>query len=133
MPDLYDQLNQKLDAEEPAPGAVPFDQLSAKLDAHDPPAGITTMDIMELEADQRSVMLMIMRDPNKVDGVPLIAIEQRFAERMADLAGTLRELITGGWLIELGEEPNLRDRVHLRTRRGSAGSGLWSALSDRAL
>ena len=133
MPDLYARLSQKLETDEPASGATTYDRLSAKLDAEEPAAGITPMDIMDLESDQRSVMLMVMRDPNKVDGVPRASIEQRFRERMADLEGTLRALITSGWLVELGEAPGLRYRVNLRPRRGSTGAGLWSILSDRTL
>lgn len=133
MPDLYARLSQRLETEEPASGATTYDRLSAKLDAEEPAAGITPMDIMDLESDQRSIMLMVMRDPNKVDGVPRTSIEQRFMERMADFEGTLRALITSGWLVELGEAPGQRYRVNLRPRRGSAGAGLWSVLSDRTL
>lgn len=132
MPDLYDRLNQRLDSDEPASGAASFDRLSDKIGADEPSAGITPMDLMDMETDQRSVMLMLLRDPDKVNGVPRAAIEQRFLDRMPDLDATLRTLISHGWLIELGEAPALRYRVNLRARRG-AGAGLWSALSDRTL
>jgi hypothetical protein len=100
------------------------------MEPDEPGPGITTMDIMDLEADQRSVMLMLLRDQNKVDGVPREAIEQRFLERMPDLDGTIRILMQHGWLIELGEWPAVRYRVNLRARRGHGGLGLWSFLSD---
>jgi hypothetical protein len=131
MPDLYDRLNQKLDAEPSAGENVPFEQLNERVESREPPAGITTMDLLELESDQRSVMLMVMRDPNKVDGVPLAAIEQRFLEKMPDLENTLRALTVRGWLIELGEAPTVRYRANLRARRGAGGIGLWAFLTDR--
>jgi hypothetical protein len=133
MPDLYDRLNQKLDAEPSVGESVPFEQLSERIESSEPPTGITTMDILELESDQRSVMLMVMRDPNKVDGVPLAAIEQRFLTQVPDLESTLRALIVRGWLIELGEAPTVRYRANLRARRGAGGIGLWAFLTDRIL
>lgn len=131
MADLYARLSQKLDTDESAVSTAPYDRLSAMLDAEEPAAGITTMDIMDMDADPRAIMLMVLRDPNRVDGVPLAAIEQRFGERIAGLDDTLRMLVSSGWLIELGEAPGQRYRVNLRARRGNAG--LWSVLNDRML
>jgi hypothetical protein len=133
MPDLYDRLNEKLDADPSAGDRIPFEELNERIEAGDPPTGITTMDILELETDQRSVMLMVMRDPNKVDGVPRDAIEQRLLANVADLEATLRALIVRGWLIELGEAPALRYRANLRARRGASGIGLWAFLTDQVI
>lgn len=131
MADLYARLSQKLDTGDSAGSTAPYDRLSAMLDAEEPAAGITTMDIMDMDADPRAIMLMVLRDPNRVDGVPRAAIEQRFGERISGLADTLRTLVSSGWLIELGEAPGQRYRVNFRTRRGNAG--LWSVLNDRML
>ena len=131
MADLYARLSQKLDTDESAVSTAPYDRLSAMLDAEEPAAGITTMDIMDMDADPRAIMLMVLRDPNRVDGVPRAAIEQRFGERISGLDDTLRTLVSSGWLIELGEAPGQRYRVNFRTRRGNAG--LWSVLNDRML
>ena len=111
MPDLYDTLFQRMEPEEPG-------------------SGITPMDLMDLDSNQRSVMLMLLRDPNKADGVPREALEQRFLERMPDLYDTLRALSQRGWVIEMGEWPEVRYRANLRARRGHGGLGLWAFLND---
>ena len=131
MPDLYDRLNQKIDVDPSAGDRIPFEDLHERIEATEPPAGLTTMDLLDLESDQRSVMLMVMRDPNKVDGVPRAALDQRLTAQVPDMDATLRALIVRGWLIELGEAPALRYRANLRARRGGGGIGLWAFLTDR--
>lgn len=113
MPGIYDRLNEKLEPEEPA-------------------GGITPMDIVDLEAGERAVMLMLLRDQAGLGGVPLAAIVERFGSR-PNLGETLRALTQRGWLIELGEPPNLRYRVNLRAKRGAGRAGLWAVLSDMSL
>jgi hypothetical protein len=132
MPDLYDRLIEKVEADEPVEVAATLQRLSDKVDAADRATGITTMDIMELESDiERAVMKMVMRDRNTAYGVPRDTIEQYFAERGATAEDALRALTQRGWLVELGEAPALRYRANLRARRVSGGAGLWSTLTDR--
>jgi hypothetical protein len=109
-----------------------FDRLNAKL-VNEQPSGITALDITDLPHEQKQVMLSLLRDQGgALDGVTLDSLTVKFGDKLNDLDATLFELAHKGWLIVLGEAPNLRYRVNLRAKRGSHSSfGLWSVLSDR--
>jgi hypothetical protein len=113
MPGLYDHLNAQLGGDEPS--------------------GLTTLDITELPNDQRQVVLSLLRDQaGSNDGVTRDVLGSKLTDKLNDLDAILIELARNGWVIVLGEAPNLRYRVNLRAKRAStAGFGLWSILSDR--
>lgn len=109
-----------------------FDRINAHV-GKDEPTGITPLDITDLPADQKQIMLSLLRDQGGTgDGVPRDSLNKKFSDKLNTLDATLNELARNGWLIEMGEAPNQRYRVNLRAKRGSGGSfGLWSVLSDR--
>ncbi len=109
-----------------------FDHLSAHVSSDDP-GGITPLDIADLPTDQRQVMLSLLREQaGMTEGVSVEFLNTKFAGKISDINAVLAELVRDGWLIVLGEAPNLHYRVNLRAKRGSNASfGLWSVLSDR--
>ncbi|KXK17843.1 MAG: hypothetical protein UZ15_CFX003002339 [Chloroflexi bacterium OLB15] len=109
-----------------------FDHLSAHVGGDDP-GGITPLDIADLPADQRQVMLSLLREQaGTTDGVAIEFLNTKFAGKITDIESVLEHLVRDGWLIVFGEKPNLHYRVNLRAKRGSNASfGLWSVLSDR--
>jgi hypothetical protein len=109
-----------------------FDRLNAQLGSEEP-AGITPLDITDLPQDQKQLMLTLLRDQGgAVDGVTREALHSKFSDKLGDLDATLAQLARNGWLIVMGEAPNLRYRVNLKAKRGSTGGfGLWSVISDR--
>ncbi|MBW4435615.1 MAG: hypothetical protein KME04_00665 [Pleurocapsa minor GSE-CHR-MK-17-07R] len=113
MPSLFDHINRELN--------------------DDDSKGITPLELAELPADQRQIMLAMLRDQaGQQDGVARAFLIDKWVGRVADVDGTLNQLVHMGLLIMMGETPNERYRVNLRHKRGSnAGFGLWSVLSDR--
>ncbi|MDL1900876.1 hypothetical protein FBR02_08910 [Anaerolineae bacterium CFX9] len=109
-----------------------YDHLSGKV-GDDEPAGITPLDITDLPADQKQVMLSLLRDQaGMTDGVTSDMLRSKLSSRIDDLEKTVNDLSRLGWLIISGEAPNLRYRVNLRAKRASNSVfGLWSILSDR--
>lgn len=109
-----------------------FDQLSAHVGGDDP-GGITPLDIVDLPSEQRQIMLSLLREQaGMAEGVSIEFLNTKFAGKITDIDAVLADLVRDGWLIVLGEKPNLHYRVNLRAKRGSNASfGLWSVLSDR--
>jgi hypothetical protein len=109
-----------------------YDRLNAHVNK-DEPTGITPLDITDLPADQKQILLWLLRDQGGTpDGVTRDSLNAKFSDKLQTLDETLTELSRKGWLIEMGEPPNQRYRINLRAKRGSGGSfGLWSVLSDR--
>jgi len=110
-----------------------FDAISARLD-DDEPSGITPLDLTDLPAEQKTLMLTLLRDQaGSVQGVTDDALRAKVAARVEDFDAVLAELNQLGWLIVSGEAPNLRYRINFRAKRSSQGGALtlWSVLSDR--
>lgn len=113
MPSLYEHLNARM--------------------GDDEPAGITPLDLTDLPQEQKHVMLSLLRDSaGTTDGLTTEGLRRKLEDRVQNLDATISELSRLGWLIVMGESPNLRYRVNLRAKRGRAANvGLWAALSDR--
>lgn len=108
-----------------------FDNLSAKL-SHDEPAGITALDITDLPPDQKQIMLLLLRDSSGTRvGVTREWLHNRLQDRLNALDELTADLVSRGWIIEMGEAPNQRYRINLRAKRGSGGLGLWSIIAER--
>lgn len=109
-----------------------FDRLKAEL-GDDEPSGITPLEIADLPDSQRRIMLWMLRDRSaSSEGVDLVTLKNKITNLPEDYAGVMEMLARDGWLITMGEHPNLRYKVNLRRKRGSTmGFGLWSIISDR--
>jgi hypothetical protein len=109
-----------------------FDRLKAEL-GDDEPSGVTPLEISELPDSQRRIMLWMLRDRSaSTEGVDLVTLKTRLSNLPDDYAAVMETLAHDGWLITMGETPNLRYKVNLRRKRGSTmGFGLWSIISDR--
>jgi hypothetical protein len=110
-----------------------FDHLSAQLNNDDEPSGLSAIDLADLPADQKKIMLTMLRDPaSAFDGVPAAVLNDKLTESVPTLDETLSQLVNQSWLISLGEPPNVRYRLNLRAKRGSMSKfNLWTILSDR--
>ncbi len=108
-----------------------FQKLDAKLD-DGKPEGVTPLDITELPRLQRQIMFFMLRDQHAaLDGVTLMILEDHFKdETESRLSGILAELHKNGWLIEMGEPPNVHYKVNLRRKRGTILNGVWSHVMD---
>lgn len=114
MPDIYDRLQELCN------------QGASK------PAGLSPLELTELPDTQRQVMLYFLREARSRGGEAEYAqLRARFIA-CEDLDCVLEELTRHGWLIVLGEAPNLRYRINLRRKRGSQiGPDLWNTLTAR--
>lgn len=108
-----------------------FQKLDARLD-DGKPEGITPLDITELPRLQRQIMFFMLRDQHAaLDGVTLMILEDHFKDETENrLSGILAELHKNGWLIEMGEPPNVHYKVNLRRKRGTILNGVWSHVMD---
>jgi|SRR5215210_7430280 hypothetical protein len=109
-----------------------FDRLKAEL-GDDEPAGVTPLEIADLPDNQRRILLWLLRDRTAAsEGVTAAVVQARLDEAPENCDSILRELAKGGWVIVMGEAPQVRYKVNLRRKRGSnMGFGLWSIISDR--
>jgi len=112
MPSLYDRVTDKIGDEKTE--------------------GITPLDIADLPDPLRQVMFSLLRDPNaNGEGVLLDALQKKLGT-LEDLPGILAKLVANGWLVPLGEAPNVRYRLNLKRRRGTvSGIGMWGNLLNR--
>ena len=94
--------------------------------------GITPLDIADLPDPLKQVMFSLLRDPHaNSEGVLLDALHKKL-DSLEDLPGVLAKLVANGWLIALGEAPNIRYRLNLKRRRGTvSGIGMWGNLLSR--
>lgn len=109
-----------------------FDRLQAEL-GDDDNSGVTPLEIADLPDSERRILLWMLRDrAAAADGVAAGAIGERMPDAPVNAAGIIYTLARSGWLIALGEAPNVRYKVNLRRKRGSrSGFGLWTLLNDR--
>lgn len=109
-----------------------FDNLGARLD-DGKPEGVTPLDITELPRLQKQIMFFMLRDQHAaIEGVTLANLKAQFEnETESRLSGVLAELHKNGWLIEMGEPPNVHYKINLRRKRGSNLNGVWSHVIDR--
>jgi hypothetical protein len=109
-----------------------FDNLSARLQ-QDEPSGLSPVDLADLPTEQKLIMLTLLRDSaSGFEGVAADTLREKLREKAPNFDETVAQLVGLGWLIPLGEPANLRYRLNLRAKRGSAtGFNLWSILTDR--
>lgn len=109
-----------------------FERLQAEL-GDDDQSGVTPLEIADLPDAERRILLWMLRDRDAAaDGVGAASLHERMPNAPADCAKIIELLARSGWVIALGEAPNVRYKVNLRRKRGSAsGFGLWSVLNDR--
>jgi len=68
----------------------------------------------------------------KFDGITLDSLQAKFPDQDAtELNKTLAELFKNGWVISLGEPPNVHYKINLRRKRGASFNGVWSNIMDR--
>jgi|SRR5215207_4437590 hypothetical protein len=110
-----------------------FDRLQKELGGDDDSSGISPLDIADLPEDQKRILLWMLRDRSAgSDGVTADVLQSKLENAPKNCASILKDLARSGWVIGLGEPPNLRFKVNLRRKRGSnAGFGLWSIINDR--
>jgi hypothetical protein len=133
MPGLFDQVAAHLGSEDETQGSpVIFNRLNTQLEKIEG-EGITTLDLVSLARPQKLLMLFLLRDSEAaLLGIASNDIEQRMPDAPENLSQELAELTRTGWLIPLGETPNIRYRVHMRRKKGSTlGFGIWSILNER--
>jgi hypothetical protein len=109
-----------------------FQRLQAQL-GDDDHGGITPLEIADLPDGQRRILLWMLRDrAAAADGIGVNGLRERMPNPPDDCAAVFNVLAQDGWVIALGEEPNVRYKVNLRRKRGgTTGFGLWSLLNDR--
>lgn len=109
-----------------------FERLQAEL-GDDEPSGVTPLEIADLPDSQRRILLWMLRDRSAAaDGVGAVGIRERMPDAPADCAQIVDLLAHSGWVIAMGEAPNVRYKVNLRRKRGStSGFGLWSIINQR--
>ena len=131
MPGLFDQVAAQLSSDDEAQPVI-FNRLNTQLEKIEG-EGITTLDLVSLARPQKLLMLFLLRDSEAAMlGITAGDIEQRMPDAPGDLSQELAELTRTGWLIPLGEAPNIRYRVHMRRKKGSTlGFGIWSILNER--
>lgn len=110
-----------------------FDRLKNELGGDEEPAGISPLDITNLPEDQRRILLWLLRDRTaSTEGVPASVLQSQMENPPDDCADVLKGLARSGWVISLGEPPNVRYKINLRRKRGTTiGFGLWTLISDR--
>ena len=130
MPGLYDQLESHLDDKKLQDITPFFEHLNNQLDNES--AGITPVDLMRLPKSQKSIMLFLLRDvQTTMQGISPEELKRKLSDAPDDLLDILIQLAKNGWLIALGEPPQMRFKVHMRRKRGSTlGFGIWSSLSE---
>jgi hypothetical protein len=93
--------------------------------------GISPLDIGDLPRPHQRIMFLLLRDQRgALDGMTLETLTTRL-ENLPELPQALSDLSKNGWLITLGEVPNLRYKINLRRRRGASINGVWTQLIDR--
>lgn len=109
-----------------------FDRLKAEL-GDEEPSGVTPLEIADLPDKERRIMLWLLRDRTAASvGVTAEVVQTSMDEAPQDCSSVLQALAKDGWLISMGEPPNIRYKVNLRRKRGSSlGFGLWTILADR--
>jgi hypothetical protein len=109
-----------------------FERLQAEL-GDDDSGGVTPLEIAELPDSQRRILLWMLRDRAAAsDGVAASGIRERMPDPPDDYARIIDLLARSGWVIALGEAPNVRYKVNLRRKRGSTSAfGLWSVINER--
>jgi hypothetical protein len=112
-----------------------FDRIRAELedDDDDDSGGITPLDIVDLPDDQRKIMLWMLRDrETAAKGITPESLQTSMKDAPDNCVAILEKLAHNGWVVTIGEPPQLRYKVYLRRKRGStSGFGLWTLLADR--
>jgi hypothetical protein len=110
-----------------------FDHLRQIVDK-DPPPGISPFDLTDLPDEQKRIMLSLLRNQGESpDGVTRDILESKLEGRLENFDTLLNTLTRDGWIVTMGEPPNLRYRIRFRARRSqTTGYTLWSILFDRA-
>jgi hypothetical protein len=114
MTSIFDHLRQFIDRE-PLPGISPFD-------------------LTDLPEDQKRIMLSLLRNQGEApEGVPRETLQSKLEGSVENFDSQLNTLTQNGWIVTMGEAPNLRYRIRFRARRSqTTGYTLWSILFDRA-
>lgn len=111
-----------------------FDRLKEELgDDDENVGGITPLEIANLPEVERKLMQWMLRFRKaSSEGVTAKSIAENYDDTPPNLSEVLHDLTRNGWLIDMGESPNVRYRINLRRKRGSTlGFGLWTILGDR--
>lgn len=132
MTGLYDKIGKRLPPGSQDKNLPLLEELTQRLE-EDEKSGITPLDLVSLQGIQKQIMLFMLRDPEAVNkGIPYNKLSEALSTKDHELAKALEALARQGWLLILGEPPNLSYKVYMRRKRGSnLGLGIWSLLSQR--
>lgn len=110
-----------------------FDHLRQHVD-RDNPAGISPFDLTDLPEEQKRIMLSLLRNQGESpEGVARETLQSKLDGSLENFDTLLNSLTQNGWIVTMGEPPNLRYRIRFRARRSqTTGYTLWSILFDRA-
>lgn len=110
-----------------------FDRLSQHIDS-DNSSGISAFDLTDLPTEQKRIMLSLLRNQgDEPEGMSRQMLQDKLEGSLDNFDGLLHVLTQNGWIVMLGEPPNIRYRVRFRTRRSQQTAyTLWSILFDRA-
>jgi hypothetical protein len=112
-----------------------YDELQKKLDLEKKEEGISTIDIAQLPSNLRQVMRIMLREveinrENLEKKISQLPEKSRISEH--NLTEALQELTKQGWLIKRGLGEKVTYQVNLRRKAGSAlANSIWSKLEDR--
>ncbi len=108
-----------------------FNRLNERLEVGTKSEGISPLDISDLPRLQQRIMFLLLRDQRgALDGMTIETLTSRL-DSPPDLPDALAELSKNGWLIALGEAPNVHYKINLRRKRGGSINGVWTKLLDR--
>jgi hypothetical protein len=148
MPGLYEQLESHLgddDESKKHDSKAVYEQLEPHLDATtghemvferatrqlEPVGKITPAHLLGIAPDRKQVLLFLLRNPEaNLQGVTFETLADALPALADSLPNLILTLAKEGWLIVMGEHPNLRYRINLSRRPGTdLGFGIWSQLT----
>lgn len=99
--------------------------------SEDEPSGVTPLEISELPADQRNLLLWMLRDQHaSTHGISADGVMAGMRNAPDDCAALMAYLAQDGWLLVYGDPPNEIYKVNLRRKRGNSGMNLWNSVLE---
>lgn len=129
-PQLFHVDTALLESSPAEKAVLNFQQLNETLDQGEEKksGGLTPLDIVDLPDAEKKIMFALLRNRKAaLEGVQKGVIQEAL-KSTDDISSLLQKLTVRGWLIPIGEPPQVRYKVNIRAKRGST---LWTALSSR--
>lgn len=100
-------------------------------EGEDEPSGVTPLEIADLPADQRAVLLWMLRDPAaSTYGVSAQDVSATMHDAPKDCPAIMADLAREGWLLVQGNPPTEVYKVNLRRKRGNPGMNRWNSVLE---